>query len=155
MTYVTPDDWYVCEIRHGQWDPRETALLIVQMVRKYPGSRLGIEKGALMNAVGPYLNDYMREFGRYVTPEPLTHGNTRKLDRIVWALQGRAERKKIHLVKGEWNEHFLDQCADFPSPLAHDDLIDALAYVDQMAVVTYADTADIEEWEALDIDAGF
>lgn len=155
-TYVTPDgDWYVQDQQHGHWDPRETALRIVNQVRRTPGARLGIEKGALMNAVGPYLNEYMREFNRYVTPEPLSHGNTKKLDRIQWALQGRAERGKIHLVEGDWNEHFLDQVADFPDPLAHDDTIDALAYVDQMATVSYATNDDIEEWEALDLDAGY
>jgi hypothetical protein len=155
-TFVDQDgDWWVKYMEHGQWDPRETALRIVNTVRKNPGARLGIEKGALMNAVGPYMNDYMREFGRYVNPEPLSHGNTKKLDRIQWALQGRAERGKIYLVEGDWNEHFLDQCADFPDPLAHDDMIDVLAYVDQMAVVSYADPDEVEEWEVLDLDAGY
>ena len=49
----------------------------------------------------------------------------------------------------------MDQCADFPDPLSHDDGIDAVAYVDQMASAVFVDEDDVEEWEALDLDAGF
>lgn len=155
VTLVTPECWYVLDIVHGRWDVRETALHIVRTVSRFYGARLGIEQGALANAVGPYLDDYMREFNRYVTPEPLRHGNTNKVDRIVWALQGRAERGKVKLVKGNWNQWFLDQIADFPDPLAHDDGPDAVAYVDQMASINYTDEADIEEWQPLDLDSGY
>lgn len=156
------DKWYVLRIKHGKWDTRKTAQEIVLTVRDYPGSRLGIEKGMLANAIGPYLDDYMREFSRYVTPEPLSHGNTRKADRIQWALQGRAQRGQIMLRDDDdlpedqkWVEKFLGQCADFPDPLAHDDLIDAVAYGDQMLQSNYSSSQDIEEWEALDLDAGY
>lgn len=148
-------DWYVADMLHGHWDPREVALRIVKTVSKYPGSRLGIEQGITYNAVLPYLEDYMREFHRYVTPEPLKHGGTNKYSRIEWALQGRSQRGKIHLVQGEWNDWFLDQCADFPDHLAHDDGIDALAYVDQMATAVYVEFDDLPEWEALDVEAGY
>jgi hypothetical protein len=112
---------------------------------------LGVEQGALLNAVGPYLEEYMRTFGRYITPEPLLHNNQRKQDRILWSLQGRSQRHKIKLVKGDWNNYLLDQIADFPDPLAHDDAIDALAYVDQMSTANFAETSDIEEWSEVEL----
>jgi len=164
VTYVTPEAWYVVDMQHGRWDVREVALRIVRTCSQFTGARLGIEKGALMNAVGPYLEDEMRRFNRYITPEPLTHGGTKKIDRIVAALQGRGERGRIKLLndtckmsksKELWNQHFLDQAADFPDPLAHDDLLDALAYVDQMATVSYVSEHDIEEWAPLDLDSGY
>ena len=148
-------DWYVADIIHGRWDARETALRIVKNCAKYSGCQLGIEQGITHNAVLPYLDDYMREFHRYMTVNPLKHGGVNKYSRIEWALQGRSQRGKIKLVEGPWNEWFLDQCADFPDPLAHDDGIDALAYVDQMATAVYVDFDDVEEWEALDLDAGY
>ena len=154
-TYVTPDAWYILDIQHGHWDARETALRIIRTVSQRPSCRLGIEKGALMNAIGPYLEDEMRRFNRYVTPEALSHGGTRKLDRITGALQGRAERGRIVLMQGEWNEAFLEQCDDFPDPLAHDDLLDAVAYVDQMANTFYHGDHDLPEWEPMDLDAGY
>ena len=59
-------------------------------------------------------------------------------------------------MKGEWNEWFLDQCADFPDRLAHDDGVDALAYCDQMATAVFADyEEDVGEWAPLDLDAGY
>lgn len=148
-------DWYILNIEHGRWDARETALRIVRTTARHMGARLGIEQGITMNAVLPYMDDYMREFARYTTIEPLKHGGVNKYSRIEWALQGRSQRHKIHLVEGEWNEWFLDQCADFPDPLAHDDGIDAVAYVDQMATVSFVDLEDVEEWQELDPDSGY
>lgn len=149
------DIWYVLNISHGHWDVRETALNIVLAARMYSIAQLGIEDGALKNAVGPYLEEYMREYSRYLTPQPMTHGGNKKTDRITWALQGRGERKMIKLVRGDWNDWLLSQIADFPDPLAHDDGIDALAYVDQLARAIYVNDNDVEEWEALDAQAGY
>lgn len=160
-TYVTPDAWYVLDIQHGHWDAREVALRIIRTVAQRPSCRLGIEKGALMNAIGPYLEDEMRRFNRYTTPEPLAHGGARKIDRISGALQGRAERGRICLVRPEkgmdpdWHEAFLTQCDDFPDPLAHDDILDAVAYVDQMASTFYHGAHEVEEWEPMDMDSGY
>ena len=148
-------DWYIFDIEHGRWDARETALRIVKAISRQYGCRLGIEQGITHNAVLPYIDDYMREFSRYVTVEPLKHGGVNKYSRIEWALQGRSQRGKIKILKGEWNEWFLDQCADFPDPLAFDDGIDAVAYIDQMATAIFADPEDIEEWQALDPDSGY
>lgn len=149
-------DWYVFDMQHGHWDARECALRLVKTSSRHIGARLGVEQGALFNAVQPYMDDYMREYNRYITCEPLKHGGVNKYSRIEWALQGRSQRGKIHLVEGDWNEWFLDQAADFPDPLAHDDGIDALAYVDQMAKVHFANDDDFEdEWEVLDIEAGY
>jgi len=155
ITWVGPEGWVVLDILHGHWEVRETALNIIRACGKYPGCRLGIEKGALMNAVLPYLEDYMREFRRYITPEPLSHGNAKKIDRIIWALQGRAQRSHITLIEGDWNQRFLDQCADLGDPLSHDDMPDALSYVDQMATVSYVEDIDVVEWEALDLVSGY
>ena len=154
-TYCTQEAWYVMDIQYGHWDTRETALRIVRTVSRHPSCRLGIETGALMHAIGPYLEDEMRRFNRYVTAEALAHGGTKKIDRITGALQGRAERGRLKLVKGAWNEEFLSEAADFPSPLSHDDLLDAVAYVDQMATTNYATLDDWEEWQPLDLDSGY
>lgn len=154
-TSTFEDKWTVLNIQHGQWDVRRTAFNIVQTVSEYPGARLGIEKGALMNAVGPYLEEYMRTFNRFVSPEPLSHGNQRKYDRIQWALQGRAERHRLELVEGDWNDWFLSQVADFPDPLSHDDGLDALSYVDQMATANFVEEGDVPEWMPMDDASGY
>ena len=125
--------WWVKEIRHGQWDTRETANRIIRAAKEHQTGVVGIEKGALSNAVQPYLQDFMAQYQRWVHVVPLTHGNQRKTDRIVWALQGRAEKGRIVLNPGRWAEKLISQAMDFPDPRAKDDLLDALAYIDQMA----------------------
>lgn len=135
---VSRGGWYVKEIIHGQWDVRETALRIMKAYRDYRPVRLGIEKGMAKNAVMPYLEDEMKRLDVYFTPFELTHGNERKHDRIRWALQGRAEKGRITLnISDEWTRRFIKQAADFPSSLAHDDLLDAVSYIDQLASVVY------------------
>lgn len=129
-------NWFVVDIENGKWDVRETALRIVQAARKYQCPVVGIEKGALMYAVEPYMRNYMAQFNRWFEIKPLTHGNQKKYDRVQWALQGRADQGRIHLIKGPWNEKFIDQAVSFPSKYVHDDLVDALAYIDQMAPET-------------------
>lgn len=164
---VSEDIWTVIRIQHGHWDVREAAARIVLASREFPGSRLGIEEGVLKAAVEPYLEEYMREYNRYVSIEPLKHHNARKQDRIVWALGGRSERGLIQLLTDRpehnhdgkqiqpWNDWFLNQVADFPDPLAHDDGIDAVSYVDQMHETSWVDQADVPEWTALDPDSGY
>lgn len=155
-TLVTSDSWYVLNIQYGHWDTRETSLRILRAVSRHPSCRLGIEQGALMHAIGPYLEDEMRRFNRYVTAESLKHGGTKKQDRITGSLQGRAERGRIKLLEGPWNEEFLSEAADFPDPLSHDDLLDAVSYVDQLAVTNYYTDEDlVDEWEPLDLDSGY
>jgi phage terminase large subunit-like protein len=100
----------------------------------------------------------MRRNSRYFRVEELTHGNQKKIDRIVWALQGRFENGLVTLSKDDkWNAEFLDELFQFPNHLVHDDLIDSLAYIDQLAQVAYAnDLIDLDEdFEPLDIIAGY
>ena len=153
---VSTDGWWVKEIIHGRWDVRETALRIFMACRAVGTARVGIEKGALMAAVTPYLTDLMRQFGRWLEIVPLTHGNQRKPDRIQWALQGRCEKGRVFLAPGAWNSKLIEQACDFPDTRTPDDLLDALAYVDQMAKVSYIDEFEgMENWAPLDSASGY
>ena len=152
---ASPDGWYVADILAGRWDIKKTAKKIFDAVSAYQPVAVGIEKGALRNAVIPYLTDLMKSGNRYFRIEELTHGNKKKTDRIVWALQGRFEHGKITLSEGEWNTEFLDELFQFPNPLVHDDLVDALAYIDQLAKVSYYVDFEEEEFEIIDPIAGY
>ena len=152
--------WWVKEIITGRWDVRETALRIVKTYSDTKPVFLGIESGALKNAVGPYLDDEMKRFNRFFIPQDLTHGGNKKPDRIRWALQGRLEKGRIILNEdvdpsNNWQRKLIEQGTDFPSPLSHDDMLDALAYIDQLASVVYYEDAEIETWAPLDLVAGF
>ncbi len=153
---VGPYGWWVKEVRHGRWEVRETALQIMTAAKSVGTSRIGIEKGTLMQAVTPYLMDLMRQYNRWLEIIPLTHGNKAKRDRIQWALQGRAEKGRVKLCPGSYVGKFIDQACDFPDPRSHDDLLDAVAYIDQMAAVSYLeDYGQFEQWTPIDAAAGY
>jgi len=149
-------DWYVENIIHGRWSLDETAAKIFQAVRDYRPVSVGIERGIAKQAVMSPLMDLQKRYMQFFRVEELTHGNKKKTDRIMWALQGRFENGVISINKGDWNARFLDQLFQFPDQLTHDDLVDALAYIDQLANVPYGiGDIDFDEPEILDIVAGY
>ena len=148
-------NWWVKEIKHGRWDIRETAVKILMAIRDYQPNAVGIERGALKNAVLPYLNDLMRKNNIYAHIQDLTHGNKKKADRIVWSLQGRMEHGRISFNEEEDWEEFKDQLIMFPTAGVHDDLVDALSYVDQLAVTSYNADYEEDEYQILDPIAGY
>jgi predicted phage terminase large subunit-like protein len=153
---VGPSGWFVHDVIHGRWGVRETSLQIIRAAQKYHPTAVGIEKGALKNAIMPYLDDQMRRLSVYPRIEDLTHGGKKKTDRIMWSLQGRFQNGRIEFKKGApWIKALTDQLLDFPNPMAHDDLCDALAYVDQISSAVYDHGIFIEEYEPLDPMAGY
>ena len=149
-------EWFIDNIIYGRWTLDETAMKIFQAVRDYQPISVGIERGIAKQAVMSPLMDLQRKHGKFFRVEELTHGNKKKTDRIMWALQGRFENSVISLNKGEWNARFLDQLFQFPDPLTHDDLVDSLAYIDQLSVVPYGIHEFVEdELEILDVIAGY
>ena len=154
---VDPDgNWHLENIIHGRWTFDETADKIFNAVAKYDPVSVGIEKGIARQAIVSPLTDLMKKRGKFFRLEELSHGNKRKTDRIVAALQGRFEHGNITLSKGSWNTEFLDQLFQFPDPLTHDDMIDAFAYIDQLAIVAYPSDIEIDdEFEMVDPFAGY
>jgi predicted phage terminase large subunit-like protein len=149
------DGWWVKEIIHGRWTVEDTAKKIFNAVKKYEPMAVGIERGIAKQAVMLPLGDMMRRTGTFFRIEELTHGNKKKTDRIVWSLQGRFEHGQIKLNKGEWNTQFLDQLFQFPNHLVHDDLIDALSYIDQLSKQSYVAEFEEDNWEPMDSLVGY
>jgi predicted phage terminase large subunit-like protein len=153
---VNDDGWYVKEIIHGRWTLKETANVIFEAVIEHQPLVVGIERGIAQQAIMSPLTDLMNRRNRWFRVDLLTHGNKKKTDRILWALQGRMEHGRITLNKGDWNTTFMDQLFQFPSKLTHDDLIDALAYIDQIAENAYAgNIEEIDDYEVMDDISGY
>lgn len=147
--------WWVKDIIHGRWGIKETASEILKVIAEYSPMAVGIEKGALKNAVLPYLTDLMRKYSKFVHIHDLTHGNRRKTDRVVWSLQGRFEHGRIILNKDADLSEFREQLLLFPTPGVHDDLVDALSYVDQLAIANYSQDYEDIEHEVFDPISGY
>ena len=155
---VSNAGWFVYEIASGRWGVRETALQILRYAQKYHAAAVGIEKGSLKNAIMPYLEDNMRRIGVYPNIQELTHGGKKKTERIMWALQGRFQHGRIVFNEqlNYWHRETINQLLDFPNPLVHDDLIDALAYIDQISVAVYNHDYNLQiEEPPLDDEAGY
>lgn len=148
-------DWWVKKIVHGRWDIRETAAKILLSIRDFQPISVGIERGALKNAVLPYLNDLMRKNNIYAHITDLTHGNRKKNDRVIWSLQGRLEHGRVSFNEAEDWDEFYDQLVMFPTAGVHDDLVDALSYIDQLAVTSYQQDYEDQEYETLDPISGY
>jgi len=152
---VHEDQWWVKEIQHGRWTVKEAAERILDAAVENNARSVGIEAGSLKNALMPYLTDLMRTRGRWVVINDVTHGGRKKTERITWALQGRLEHGKIQFNYGFWNRDFINQMMDFPNSRSHDDLLDALAYIDQVSVADFINDIEIDDWEPLDAYAGY
>ena len=159
--------WWVRDIHIGRWGPKETAKRIVDILadETVKSRAFGMEKGSLFNAVMPYIideaNSKDRKTSVYVNARPLTHENRAKIDRITWALAGRFEHGRISFRRASWNSEAVDQIVNFPSKLVHDDVPDALAYIEQLArdlVFGEFDEKSEEDsryWRPMDDDIGF
>jgi hypothetical protein len=153
---ITDDGaWWVKSIEHGRWDIKATAQKILTIIRDYQPRSIGIEKGALKNAVLPYLSDFMRKDNVYAHIVDLTHGNKKKADRVVWSLQGRMEHGRVSFNPDEDWDEFKDQLMLFPTNGVHDDLVDALSYVDQLALTSYNVDYEDDDYEPLDVLSGY
>ena len=153
---IDRDKWWVKDILHGRWNIKETAKKILTSAVKVESSTVGIETGSLKNAILPYLEDEMRTQGQYVSIIEMRHGGKKKTERIVWALQGRMEHGQITFNEDiDWKP-FVSQMVDFPNKLAHDDMLDALAYIDQVSVADFAHMIELEDdWQPEDEIAGY
>ena len=153
---IDRDKWWVKDILHGRWNIKETAKKILKSAMTVEASTVGIETGSLRNAILPYLEDEMRTEGKWVSIAELRHGGKKKNDRITWALQGRMEHGQITFNPDKDWKAFTNQMMDFPNRLAHDDLLDALAYIDQVSVADFAHTVELEDdWQPSDPIAGY
>jgi len=147
--------WFVEKIEYGRWGIDETAMRIIKNVNEYQPVAVGLEKGMARQAVLGPLEKLMREYNTYFHVMELTHGNQKKTDRVMWSLQGNFEHGRIVLNKEEkWTE-FIDQYLMFPSTQVHDDLIDALSYVSQVATTVSTDDYDEEDWTPMDVESAY
>jgi len=153
---IDRDKWWVKDILHGRWNIKETAKRILKAAIDVEATTVGIEVGALRNAILPYLEDEMRTENQWLSIAECRHGGKKKNDRITWSLQGRMEHGQITFNPDKDWKVFISQMLDFPNRLAHDDLLDSLAYIDQVSVADFAHSIELEEeWSPIDDVAGY
>jgi len=153
---VSEDQWWVKDILHGRWAIKETASKILKAAMSVEATTVGIETGSLKNAIMPYLQDEMRSTNQFIHIDELRHGGKKKTERITWSLQGRLEHGQITFNRDREWKVFKSQMIDFPNHLAHDDLLDALSYIDQVSIADFAHSIELEDdWQPYDEISGY
>lgn len=151
--------WWVRDVHLGRWGIEHTADQIVAAVKSVGAMHLGVEKGALFNAVQPLLQRKLLAEKQSVAIRPLSHENRSKNDRVAWALQGRIEKGNVIFRTADWNREVEHQLSAFPNALVHDDGVEAIAYVAQMAQENVFDSfggfKESEYWSPQDAEIGF
>jgi hypothetical protein len=146
---------WVDKVDAGRWDIKEVCERILKHTQLYGVQVIGIEKGSLMRAVMPYLTEMMLKQNIYPRIEEIAIGNRSKVDRVVGALQGRFEHKQVELCEGDWVKEFKDELLNFPTTGVHDDMVDSVSLIAQIAnVVMYFEDLD-DEYEPLDWISGY
>jgi len=120
--------YYVEDIVRGRWTPGEVES-IIKRTAKQDGRRIviGIEQepGSAGKITGV---NFVKMLAGY--PVRLVRHTGDKLTRAMPFL-AQAEHGAVKLIRGKWNDPFLDEVADFPVGV-HDDQIDAAAGAFQM-----------------------
>jgi hypothetical protein len=159
---ITEDGkWWVKKVECFRKDVRETAVRILLNIRTYRPIAIGIESGALMRAVLPYLTDLMNKNALYAHITPISTSNSTKkgadaiANRVIYSLQGRFEHGRITFCDTEDHTKLKLQLLQFPNPKVHDDAADALSLIANLHTAIYGDAnADMQDWEPLDVVSG-
>jgi predicted phage terminase large subunit-like protein len=113
---------WIKDVVRGQWEAPERDRRIKQVaMMDGPGVRVGTE------SVAGYKDTYTRlkeVLAGIRTVEAIVPAGD-KLIRVS-PLEPIFEAGNVHLIRGDWNQAFLDECADFPAG-AHDDQVDGMS----------------------------
>lgn len=148
-------NWWVHSIAHGRWDWPEMAARLIRNIKEFRPIAMGTERGILKNVIMQSLDAAMRKNNTYMHVTTLSHNNRKKTDRIATALQGRFEHGCITFNEKEDWTIFQDQMIMFPTAGVHDDLMDALSYVEQLAPSNFNTDYEEDKYEVLDVVVGF
>jgi phage terminase large subunit-like protein len=127
------NNWYVQFVKRYKINSKEMVELIFNLWEYWKPRKIGVEKNAFTDQVKPWLDDLKEERNVFPIVEELMDGGKRKEDRIRGALQGRLESRKIYFRKEAKDDTMAlrGEFIDFPYA-KNDDLLDALAYVQQI-----------------------
>lgn len=133
------DNWNVQLTKQDRFNSPELIDWIFYLWQTYKPIKIGIEKKSLEDQVLPYIKLKSQQTGVYPVVVELKHGGINKVDRIRGALQGRLQAGKIKFINNSSDDTDVlkMQLYDFPKS-AHDDLVDALAYIQQIGTRPYS-----------------
>ena len=124
--------WFVLDCWYGRKTPSEHMDEIFRMVSKWSPITVGIERVAYQAALGDFLAKEMPRRNIFFTVKDLVASGKKELR--IETLQPRFAVGSVWFPKGApWVTELESQLLAFPTGV-HDDLPDALAYIEQIAL---------------------
>ena len=125
--------WFILDCSYGRFDPTQTIDEIFKMVGKWSPQKVGVEKVAYQAAMSHFLEKEMPRRNMFFTITQLKA--QRKKEERISALQPRFTSGAVWIPEnaGDWWNELSGEMLAFPNGI-HDDLLDALAYVEQISV---------------------
>ncbi|MBQ3448261.1 MAG: phage terminase large subunit [Synergistaceae bacterium] len=128
--------WFVLDVEYGRYDPSTTMDAIFSAVQKWRPLVVGIEAVAYQSALMHFLEKEMPQRGIFFRITPLKAGKSKELR--IDTLQPRFAVGSVWFKSGAvWLSELENELLAYPHG-ARDDVIDALAYVDQMSAQPFA-----------------
>ena len=122
--------WFVLDIEYGHYDPTTTIDAVFSAVQRWRPLSVGIEVVAYQAALQHFLEKEMPRRGAFFRIQPLKAEKKKEIR--IDAIQPRFAVGSVWFRRGApWLKKIESELLAYPHG-AHDDVIDALAYMEQM-----------------------
>jgi predicted phage terminase large subunit-like protein len=122
-------DIFVLDVWRKQADAATSVDALLDMVRDWKPMVVVTEAGGLKNAIGPFLNERMRERRIYAVLETIPSRHAKEVR--AQSAAGRMAVRGLFLPQAEWRSDFVSEVLAFPAG-RNDDMVDCISIFCQL-----------------------